>query len=107
MWQEGIRALLQAYPQYRLVGVADDYASAISLFETRKPQLILLDWKIRGDRDGLAVGQNFLSQGIKPEQIVLISSSSPSSIPAHPFFHVPKNQLSEALIPILNSVSSL
>jgi DNA-binding NarL/FixJ family response regulator len=107
LWQQGIRALLESHDQYRLVGIADDYASAISLFESQKPQLILLDWKLRGERDGLAVGEWFLQQGIRPEQVVLISSSSPSSIPPHPFFHLPKSRLSEELLPLLHSVTVL
>jgi len=107
LWQEGIRALLTDSPHYRLVGVADDYASAVSLFESKKPRLILLDWKIRGEKDGLQVGQYLLHQGVQPEHIILISSSSASSIPPHPFLHIPKNKLSDELVSLLDAICSI
>lgn len=105
LWQEGIRALLQSDPRFRLVGVSEDFETAITTFQETHPQVILLDWKIRGEQDGLAVGNSLLQQGIPAEHIILISSSQASSIPQHPFLHVPKNRLSDELLPLLVSVT--
>jgi len=105
LWQEGVRALLENNSRYVLVGVAEDFESALSDFQTFHPQIILLDWKIRGAQDGLAVGAWLMGQGVSPGHIVLISSSSPSSIPAHPFLHIPKSRLADELLPLLESVA--
>ena len=104
LWQEGIRALLQSQGRYALVGVAEDFQSAVRCFQAESPQIVLLDWKIQGSQDGLAVGAWLMEQGILPEHIVLISSSSPSLIPEHPFIHVPKSRLSDELLPLLDSI---
>lgn len=105
LWQEGIKSLLESAPHYVLAGTADDFESALTLFGAQKPQLVLLDWKIKGQRDGLAVGEAMLAQGFRPEQVILISSSSPSSIPSHPFLHIPKSRLAKDLLPLLNAVT--
>jgi DNA-binding NarL/FixJ family response regulator len=104
-WQEGIRALLLSDPRFRLVAVSEDFETAINAFRETDPQVVLLDWKIRGDQDGLAVGNRLLQQGVPAEHIILISSSQASVIPQHPFLHVPKNRLSEELLPLLASVT--
>lgn len=105
LWQEGIRSLLESNGRYHLVGVAEDFESVLNYFQIFHPQMVLLDWKIRGEQDGLAVGAWLMEQGVPPEHIVLISSSSPSSIPRHPFLHVPKSRLSGDLLPLLESVT--
>ena len=105
LWQEGIRAILATDPRFKLVDIAEDYPSALDAFQSHKPQVILLDWKIKGDQDGLAVGETILQQGVPPERIILISSSQASSIPGHPFLHIPKTRLSEELLPLLISVT--
>lgn len=106
LWQEAIRILLLPHAEYQVVGVADSFESAICKFQETHPQIVLLDWKIKGDQDGLAVGKAFIKNGMRPEHIILITGSSPSSIPTHPFLYLPKNKLSEALISLLHSVNS-
>lgn len=105
LWQEGIRALLLSDSRFRLVAVSEDFETALTAFQETHPQVVLLDWKIRGEQDGLAVGKQLLQQGIPAEHIILISSSQASTIPQHPFLHVPKNRLSEDLLPLLVSVT--
>lgn len=104
LWQQGVEALLDSSGHFSLMAVADSYDAAVSAFQKHQPQVVLLDWKIRGERDGLAVGDYLLQAGLPPERIVLISGSTPSSIPPHPFLFVPKSRLSDELLPLLESV---
>jgi DNA-binding NarL/FixJ family response regulator len=105
LWQEAIDILLKPDSRFNLVGVAASYESAIETFQQVNPQLVLLDWKIQGLKDGLEAGQFFLQQGLASEKIILISSSPASTIPAHPFLHIPKNRLADDLLPALLTVA--
>lgn len=104
-WQEGIAALLSSDFRFRLVGIADNFDEALEAYEEQHPDMVLLDWKIQGARDGLAVGNALLEKGLPAERIILISGSSPSSIPPHPFLYIPKLQIGDDLIPLLASVT--
>jgi DNA-binding NarL/FixJ family response regulator len=104
LWQQGIQLLLSSDAYFKLAGTVDCYQDAIRSFQALNPQVVLLDWKIRGEPDGLAVGEWLLKTGLPPERIVLISGSSPSSIPAHPFLFIPKHQIGSELIPLLKSL---
>lgn len=105
LWQQGIAALLQAEPCFELVATQDDYDGAVQAFESLGPDAVLLDWKIRGAQDGLAVGDYLLSQGLPSHRIVLISGSEASMIPSHPFLFVPKSRIAAELLPLLTSVT--
>lgn len=105
LWQQGVEALLDANPRFTLVAVADDYEGALASFERARPEVVLLDWKIRGSRDGLEVGRHLLTQGVPSHRIILISGSEPSSIPGHPFLFVPKSRIAGELLPVLESVT--
>lgn len=105
LWQQGIQSLLASDPRFVLAGVADQYEQALALYREIQPGVVLLDWKIRGERDGLAVGEQLLLQGLPAERIIVISGSSPSLIPAHPFLFVPKSQIAGDLLPLMISVT--
>lgn len=106
MWQQGIETLVSTDERFSLVGVTDHYEAAIESFQTLHPQIVLLDWKIHGQRDGLEVGDWLIKAGVPPEHIVLISGSNPSSIPQHPFLFVPKSRISSELLPLLESIAT-
>lgn len=105
LWQEAIAVLLSSDFRFRLVGIADNFEEALQLYDEQQPDVVLLDWKIQGEQDGLAVGNALLSKGLSPERMVLISGSSPSSIPTHPFLYIPKNRIGDELLPLLASVT--
>ncbi len=105
LWQQGIDILLAAEPRFELADVAEDYDTALARFHEHRPGVVLLDWKIRGPRDGLEVGRQLLEEGFPPERIILVSGSDPSSIPSHPFLFVPKHRLASELLPLLESVT--
>jgi DNA-binding NarL/FixJ family response regulator len=104
-WQTAIQSLLEADTRFQLAATADCYETALTAFQQVQPKVVLLDWKIKGEQDGLAVGDSLQKAGIPPERIILISGSSPSSIPAHPFLYVPKTRLANELIPLIASVT--
>jgi DNA-binding NarL/FixJ family response regulator len=103
-WQEAIAALLKADERFVLSAVADCYDAAIEAFQRSCPDFVLLDWKIRGDKDGLEVGRQFLDMGLPAERIILISGSSPGEIPPHPYLYVPKARIAVELEPLLQSL---
>lgn len=105
LWQQGINGLLSADSRFQLVGMADQYETAVQLFRESMPEVVLLDWKIKGAKDGLAVGEFVMQAGLPPERIILISGSEPTSIPAHPFLFVPKSRIASELLPLLESVT--
>lgn len=105
LWQQGIDILLSPDPRLELVAVAEDYEEALRSFQEQRPDVVLLDWKIRGSRDGLDVGNQLVSEGLPPERIILVSGSDPSSIPSHPFLFVPKHRLASELLPLIESVT--
>jgi len=104
-WQEGIGSLLSGHSDFRLVETVDNYEAALDAFERLNPDCVLLDWKIKGDRDGLCVGNTLLEKGFQPERIVVISGSPVSSIPKHAFWSVGKLQIASDLIPLLETVT--
>lgn len=105
MWQQGIDILLSSDPRFLLIGVVDHFEAALERFAETRPEVVLLDWKIKGSRDGLEVGSQLLEEGLPPERIILISGSEPSSIPSHPFLFVPKSRIGSELLGLLVSVT--
>jgi DNA-binding NarL/FixJ family response regulator len=113
LWQYAIAGLLAttaqrtAGEQYRLVATADNFDDALAAYEAQQPEFVLLDWRIRGLQDGLAVGHALLARGVAPHQIVLVSGSEQSLIPANPFGYVPKARLADELLTCLDEMSLL
>ncbi|WP_373531388.1 response regulator [Vampirovibrio sp.] len=105
VWQEAIKALLSSTVQFELAAIAEDMDSALLAYQRKTPEIILLDWQILGEKDGIEVGKILLSQGVPSEHIVLISGANPSSIPKHPFLYVPKPLIATDLLPLLASVT--
>ena len=106
-WQHGIQSILATCDGVRLIGTADSFDAAMALFHQQRPDVVLLDWKIQGERDGMAVGKAMMAEGLAPEQIILISGSPATSIPAHPYLYVPKNRLADELSSLLATLRTL
>jgi CheY-like chemotaxis protein len=104
-WQDGIEALLSGHPPFQLVDKVDNYDAALEAFTRLEPDWVLLDWKIKGERDGLAVGAALVEKGFDPHRIVLISGSPVTSIPKHSFWSVGKAQIASELLPLLENVT--
>lgn len=49
----GIRAVLEEYPGMEYIGHASDAEEAIALYDTLKPDVVLMDIRISGPRDGI------------------------------------------------------
>jgi DNA-binding NarL/FixJ family response regulator len=106
MWQEGIRALLSTVPGLELVAVAEDYDQALQAFQSQKPNLVLLDWNLKGDRTGLDVGRALEEfHGFSASRIVLVSGNDPSVIPPHAYSAVPKHQIAIKLVDMIQRVT--
>lgn len=104
LWQQGISTLVSSGGNFTVVATVDYYQAAVEAFQALKPQVVLLDWKIKGEKDGLDVGEWILQTGFPSERIILISGSDPGSIPPHPFLFVPKTQIGSDLLPLLKSL---
>jgi CheY-like chemotaxis protein len=105
LWQLGIQSLLETDARFQLAAIVDHFEAAMQAFAEKRPTAVLLDWKIRGTRDGLELGAQLLKEGLPPERIILISGSEASSIPSHPFLFVPKSRIANELLPLLESVT--
>ncbi len=105
MWQQGVAALLSTEPQISLVSTVDNADDAEVFFEAEQPDVVLIDWKIKGARDGFVLAKSLESK-ISPQRLILVTGSPPEQIPPHPYRYVPKPQIAMNLIPeILESVS--
>ncbi len=104
-WQHGIRALLSSEPRFQLVAVADTYDGALQRFHQHKPDLVLLDWQILGEQDGLDVGRALEESGFTTERIILISGADPHTIPENPYLLIPKPHLATELLPTIQTVT--
>lgn len=97
MWQQGIAALLATEPSLTLIGTVDNADDAEVFFNADPPDIVLIDWKIRGNRDGLELAKS-LEAKIPPRQMILVTGSPPDQIPPHPYGYVPKPKIASALV---------
>ncbi|MFZ0546474.1 MAG: response regulator transcription factor [Candidatus Promineifilaceae bacterium] len=70
--RQGINSLLSNYPEFAIVGEAEDGAGAMALIESTEPDVILLDIRMPGE-SGLVVLKRILQ--IRPEARVLMLTS--------------------------------
>lgn len=97
LWQQGIAALIETEPTVQLIGTVDNANDAEVLFDVEKPDVVLVDWKIKGPRDGLDLAKS-LEQHIPPHRIILVTGSPPEQIPPHPYGYVPKSKIAMRLL---------
>lgn len=99
LWQQGITTLLSLEgDRFKLVAVSDNYDDGLAQFKQHCPDIVLLDWKLAGDKDGLELGLALEGLGLNPKQIVLVSGSLPDSIPANNYYYVAKPQIASDLV---------
>ncbi len=104
LWQQGIETLLSIEGErFQLVGVADNYDEGLAQFRSHLPDIVLLDWKLNGDKDGLDLGQKLEADGFSPKRIILVSGSPAESIPENPYHYVAKPQIASKLITTINA----
>jgi DNA-binding NarL/FixJ family response regulator len=104
IWQRAIAGLITAQPGWNLCAMVDTFDAAIAAYHTHQPDVVLLDWQIRGPQDGLAVGHALLALGHSADRLVLVSGSPPHLIPVHPFQAVPKHLIPLQLIETLQAI---
>ncbi len=97
LWQQGITLLLNAEDDFNLIHVVDNADDAEIIFEAQTPDILLIDWKIKGNRDGLELAAK-LSSKATPNRIILVTGSPPDQIPPHPYRYVPKPQIAIRLV---------
>lgn len=77
--RQGLRALLEVQDDMTVAGEAGDGPAAISLAETLRPDIVLLDLKLPG-MDGVAVLRPLRAAGLRV--LVLTSATEPSAAAA-------------------------
>ncbi len=50
--------------EYRVTGIAQSYEEAVQSVETERPGLVFLDIELKGDRNGIDLGERLAKQGI-------------------------------------------
>jgi DNA-binding NarL/FixJ family response regulator len=77
--RQGLRALLEVQDDMAVAGEAGDGPAAISLAESLRPDIVLLDLKLPG-MDGVAVLRQLRAAGLRV--LVLTSATEPSTAAA-------------------------
>lgn len=98
MWQQGIAALLETDPEIELLSIVDNADDAEVFVAAEHPDVVLVDWKIKGPRDGLELARS-LAQQLPVERIILVTGSPVEQIPEHSYGYVPKSRIASELIP--------
>ena len=105
LWQQGIAALLDLEDDMLLEGVAESYNEAITVYSKVNPDIVLLDWKILGAKDGLDVAKTLFEQGHPKEKLILVSGSSRDLIPDLWFSFVPKPEIASLLVATIRQLA--
>jgi DNA-binding NarL/FixJ family response regulator len=103
-WQEGIKAFLSLKPEWQLVSTTDNFEAAVQAYQTHLPDIILLDWNIKGEKDGLDVAEALHLLGAPDNHMIVVSGSDPSVIPENPYHYVPKQSVSTKLIATIEAI---
>ena len=74
-----LRLMLRQDPDITVVAEAGDADQAILLAATRQPDLVLLDWELRGQRDGSVLAE---LRAARPGLKVIALSGRPEARPA-------------------------
>lgn len=104
LWQVAIKQLLSSMDGVVVCGVCDNYQGSLALYRDLAPDIVLLDWQINSSETGIDVGLALRSVGHPLEKLILITASSPLSLPAHPFLMVSKSKIAEDLCPLIQSI---
>lgn len=73
--RQGLRAILNAVPEFRLIGEASDGLEAVRLVERLKPDVLVLDLSMPG-LDGLEVARQVTRRPPRPHVVVLSMHST-------------------------------
>ena len=76
----GLRMLLEAEPDFTVVGEADDGAQGVALAEALRPDLVLMDIRMPV-LDGLGAAREMQARGL-PSRILLITTFDPTEYDA-------------------------
>lgn len=105
LWQEGIRSLLALEQDLELVGIADTFEAGLSAYASLSPDVVLLDWKLAGSRDGLELGDALTQAGHSPQRLIVVSGSDQALIPPNPYGYVPKPRIAAMLVQTIRNVT--
>lgn len=97
LWQEGVKALLATDSNLHLAAIVDNADDAETAFVQYSPDIVLIDWKIKGDRDGLDLAAALVSK-IPEDKLILVTGSPQEQLPQNPYGYVPKPQIASKLI---------
>ena len=106
-WQAAVETLLDSEAGITLAAVADHYNEAMAAYDRLHPDVVLLDWQICGERDGLMLGEALLRERQFPaERMILVTGSDSSLLPPHAFKLVPKSRIAHDLIYAIHEASA-
>ena len=86
VFRQGLRRLLEAEPGHKVIGEASDGAEAVKLARQLKPDILLLDLRMRKPSDGLEALRELSTQAnATPLRVILMAAE------------IEKSQIVEAL----------
>ena len=101
LWQQGVAQLLATVPDVELVGVADDAEDGWIQCQALQPDVVLLDWNVKGPYTGDWLGQKLLDAGHEADRLAMVSGADPAMLPPIPYRLIPKPQLGRLLVPYI------
>lgn len=107
LWQQGVTQLVGLVTGSEMVAVVDNYDDAVTAYKQHQPDVVLLDWNLPGDKDGIDVGKYLIEQGHSPDCMLLVSGANPEDIPPIPYRHIPKSVMSGQLIQALQDILAI
>ncbi|MDH4380017.1 MAG: hypothetical protein QE263_08955 [Vampirovibrionales bacterium] len=101
LWQQGVGQLLATVPGVELVGMANDAEDGWIQCQALMPDVVLLDWNVKGLYTGDWLGQKLLDAGHASDCLAMVSGADPAMLPPIPYRLIPKPQLGRLLVPYL------
>ena len=107
LWQQGIQALLGFEPSIDLVATFMTSEDALAGIQAKSCDIVLMDWKLPGNLNGIELANELLKRGYAASQIILITGSPVDQLPENAYGYVSKPSIASQLIPTILSIAEV
>lgn len=106
LWQQAFEALLRISDKLTLAGIAASYDTALQLYKETNPDIVLLDWHLSGQKDGLDLAQTLLELGHPASHLFSVTGSAEDLPMPLTFPLIPKAACAKDLLPSLERLAT-
>ena len=101
LWQQGIQTLLSLEPSFTHIATYGTSEDALAGIQPDYCDIVLMDWKLPGNLNGIEIANELLKRGYQASQIILITGSPADQLPEHAYGYVSKPSIASQLIPTI------